>query len=247
MNGIPVFCQRPGGRAGGLDLYVCERPLQADDLDFSLPRNLGPLVNTGGDETTPFFDIEHQTLFFSSNGLVSLGGFDVFKSTLSGGSWAPPENLGLPFNSAADDQWFVPRRDGEGGFLSSNRSLGMEKPGTFDDDIFEISPALTPRFLSGEIIDEHSGALVSNCLVSLLEQSPDGEISLVQAQPSPDGRFRFRLLPGSSYAVEASKEGFRTARVTLGTPNQTPEGYSVSLLLHRQNPEPSSPVIKKEK
>ena len=228
---------RPGG-AGGLDLYVCERPLAADDLDFSLPRNLGPLVNSGGDDTTPWFDTSSNTLFFSSNGQVSLGGFDVYRTSRNGQDWSAPENLGLPFNSPADDRWFVPNTENGGGFLSSNRANGLEN-NPFDDDIFEIVPAFTRLFLVGEVTDEQQGQLLTGCLIALYELSPDGEVRLAQIQASADGRFRFRLSPGSSYAVEATKNGFQAARATLGLLNQTPEGYAVGLLMRRNPPSPS--------
>lgn len=228
---------RPGG-AGGLDLYVCERPLDADDLDFSLPRNLGPLVNSGGDDTTPWFDANSNTLFFSSNGQISLGGFDVYRTSRSGQDWSAPENLGLPFNSPADERWFVPNPENGGGFLSSNRGSNADSK-TFDDNIVEIVPAFTRLFLTGEVTDDQRGQLLPGCLIALYELSPDGEVSLAQIQASTDGKFRFRLTPGSSYAVEATKNGFQAARATLGQLNQTPDGYTVSLLMRRYTP-PSS-------
>lgn len=236
---------RPGGY-GGLDLYVCERPLAADDFDFSLPRNLGALVNTAGDETTPFFDSAAQTLFFSSNGWLSMGGYDVFRSRRDAQTWGPTENMGLPWNSPADDLWYVPGPEGHQGYLSSNRRTSADQS-TLYDRIFEIAPEQTRLFLSGEVIDE-SGTLLPGCLIGLYEQSPDGEIQLVQLQSAADGRFRFRLLPGSTYAVEASREGYRTARATLGQPNRTPGGYALTLLLRRlDTPAPPAQVPAEDK
>ncbi len=128
---------RPGGM-GGMDLYVCKRPLLADDLDFSFPLNLGPKVNTGADETTPFYDVFSQTLWFSSLGHPSIGGLDVHHATGQGNDWTSPENAGTPINSPADDMYFALKRDGSGAFLSSNRIVPKEKTNTADDDLFEI-------------------------------------------------------------------------------------------------------------
>lgn len=230
------FASDRSGGSGGLDLYVCERPLGADDLDFSLPRNLGPSVNSGGEETTPFFDTVTQTLYFSSNGKMSLGGFDVFKSVRNGNQWTPAENLGLPYNSPADELYFTLKKSGNGAFVSSNRVFGEEKTGTHDDDIFEFLPTESPLFLSGEVTDDATGALLTECLVSLFEQHTEEDPRLVQVQPSADGRFAFRLSPGGQYVVEATKMGYVGARVTLGAPNRTPEGYVVDLLLRRDTP-----------
>lgn len=230
------FASDRSGGSGGLDLYVCERPLGADDLDFSLPRNLGPLVNSGGEETTPFFDTTTQTLYYSSNGKMSIGGFDVFKSVRNGNQWTPAENLGLPYNSPADELYFTPKKSGNGAFVSSNRAFGEEKPGTRDDDIFEFMPAQSPLLLSGEVADDATGAPLADCLVSLYEQKTEDDPVLVQVQPSADGRFTFRLSAAAQYVVEASKEGYGSARATLGAPNRTAEGYVVDLLLRRETP-----------
>lgn len=128
---------RPGGQ-GGLDLYVSERPIGAEELDFSFPQNLGVSINTGGDEVTPFYLPSTETLWFSSVGHISMGGMDVFVSTGRGGDWTKPRNPGRLINSPADDYFFVLKKDGSGYFLSSNRSGGADKIQTTDDDIFEM-------------------------------------------------------------------------------------------------------------
>lgn len=129
---------RKGG-FGGLDLYVCERPLDSEMLDFSFPQNLGRAINTGADEVTPFYQADTRTLWFSSLGHPSMGGLDVFKSEHVDGNWSSPQNIGVPFNSPSDDYFFVIKKSGEGAFISSNRRRGDTKSSTTDDDIFEIT------------------------------------------------------------------------------------------------------------
>ncbi|MBC7775654.1 MAG: hypothetical protein H7246_09465, partial [Phycisphaerae bacterium] len=127
------------GGFGGLDLYVCERPLDSEELDFSFPQNLGRTVNTGADEVTPFYQADAKTLWFSSLGHPSLGGLDIFKTEKEGSIWSKPQNAGSPINSPVDDYFFVLKKSGEGAYFSSNRRVGEAKTTTTDDDIFEVS------------------------------------------------------------------------------------------------------------
>ncbi len=133
-----VFSSDRVGGFGGLDLYICERPLEADDLDFSFPQNLGRTVNTGADEVTPFYQADIKTLWFSSFGHPSIGGMDIFKTELEGTGWTRPQNAGMPYNSPADDCFFVLKRGTEGAFFSSNRRSGETKMTTTDDDLFDV-------------------------------------------------------------------------------------------------------------
>ena len=126
------------GGFGGLDVYVAQRQLEPEDLDFSFPQNLGRTVNTGADEVTPFFDADSKILWFSSLGHPSMGGMDIFKSEKEGSIWSKPQNAGFPINSPADDYFFVLKKRGDGAFLSSNRRVGEAKTITTDDDIFEL-------------------------------------------------------------------------------------------------------------
>ena len=108
---------RPGGY-GGKDLYVVERRANGT---YGSPRNLGPEVNTFGDEMFPFVS-QDNVLFFSSDGHIGFGGLDLFKAEYKDGIWTNIENLMPPFNSQKDDFGYVidpnnPRY----GFISSNR------------------------------------------------------------------------------------------------------------------------------
>ena len=121
---------RPGG-FGGRDLY---RSVKLPDNSWSEPINLGPMVNTPYDEDSPFLAIDNKTLYFSSNGPLSMGEFDIFVSRKDeDGNWSSPINLGYPLNTTADDIYYTTTIDGLRGFLSSDR-----KNGYGEKDIYEI-------------------------------------------------------------------------------------------------------------
>lgn len=203
------FASDREGGFGGLDLYVCERPLDSDDLDFSFPQNLGNTVNTAGDEVTPFFNPVSQTLWFSSNSQVSLGGLDIFKSVRYGGKWSKPENAGMPVNSPADDFFFILKKGG-GGFLVSNRSFGS-KTSTRDEDIFEFFPKEPPVALTGSVLERNSNQPLPDCMVTLYELDANAQPRLLEVRPSSNGAFRFSILPQNRYQVVVTKEGYKTA------------------------------------
>ena len=98
---------RPGGQ-GGLDIYISERV--AGD-EWGPPRNLGPKVNSFYSEETPFITTDNKSLFFSSQGHTTMGGYDIFYSDrLPDASWSVPANIGYPVNTTDDDLFFVPRK-----------------------------------------------------------------------------------------------------------------------------------------
>ncbi|MEZ5041444.1 MAG: tetratricopeptide repeat protein [Saprospiraceae bacterium] len=114
---------RPGGY-GGRDLYKSS----LKNGRWSSPVNLGPDINTAYDETTPFLARDGHTLFFSTNDSKrSIGGLDVLKSFYveETGRWTTPSNLGMPINSAADDDYFKISGDGFTAFFASSRKDGF--------------------------------------------------------------------------------------------------------------------------
>lgn len=118
----------PGG-FGNFDLYVS----YLEDGRWSPPVNLGPEVNTDGDEVFPFIHSD-GTLYFASNGLIGLGGYDVYMSKENFGTWTAPTNLGYPINSISDDFGMVMNKTKTHGYFASNRDGGQG-----GDDIYAFS------------------------------------------------------------------------------------------------------------
>lgn len=121
---------RPGGY-GGRDIY---RIVKLPNGEWSSAQNMGPSINTPYDEDSPFIAINNKTLYYSSNGETSMGGFDVFVSFRDDENvWSTPANMGYPINSTGDDIFYTTTVDGLRGYLSSFR-----KDGYGEKDIYEI-------------------------------------------------------------------------------------------------------------
>lgn len=115
------FSSDRNGGYGGLDLYVSYKK---EDGSWSEALNLGPEVNTPYDEDAPFVDTATNTLYFSSRGHNTMGGYDIFRSSISNATWSKARNLGYPVNSATDDLYFTLSADRNTAYISSDRPGG---------------------------------------------------------------------------------------------------------------------------
>jgi Tol biopolymer transport system component len=105
---------RPGG-VGGKDLWLSK--LNEQNL-WSIPVNLGTTINTVGDEMSPFIHFDGKTLYFSSDGRVGMGGFDLFMTTMKDDStWTEPINLGYPINTYNDEMGLIIESNGKKSLL----------------------------------------------------------------------------------------------------------------------------------
>jgi tetratricopeptide (TPR) repeat protein len=139
---------RPGGY-GGRDLYVSRK---TPDGSWGKPSNLGPIINTKYDEDAPFLHPDGRTLYFSSKGHNTMGGFDIFKSImLEDAMWTLPQNIGYPINTVDDDIYFVLSTDGQRGYFSSDRNGGF---GGKDIYVANMSEAIIPlKIIKGHVLD----------------------------------------------------------------------------------------------
>jgi len=122
-----LFSSQRAGGYGGFDIYIAKRI----DGKWQTPVNLGPSVNGPYDEVSPFLAKSGAKLYFSSNRLESMGGFDIFSLAYSmeGNTWNEPKNLGLPINSGRDELSFSLSADGTLGMFTTNRP---ESKGGYD-------------------------------------------------------------------------------------------------------------------
>lgn len=136
-NTLYFASNRPGG-LGGIDLYVSHKNALGE---WCKPENLGPEINTSGDEKTPFIHPDNENFYFSSNGHSGFGGYDIFHSRKNEqGTWNEPQNLGSPINGEGDDAGFFVSSNGHTGyfFSSDSEKIGTLGAGGFDVFQFEM-------------------------------------------------------------------------------------------------------------
>ncbi len=195
---------RKGG-FGGRDLYRIRR---LPNGEWSLPLNLGPNINTPYDEDAPFLHSDGTTLFFSSNGHNTMGGFDIFKASLLDADqnvWGKPENLGYPLNTVNDDIFFNLSEDGRTGYFSSERAGGLG-----GQDIYQVVfPASQIEYLlvRGVVSDAKEAPLKAR--ITLSQNGLDDVYGIYNTNANT-GRYIMAVQPGKTYHISASAEGFAT-------------------------------------
>ena len=202
---------RPGGY-GGTDIYKSVKGL---DGRWSAPENLGPKINSEGNEMFPFYDAKGGYLFFSSNGWPGLGGLDVFVTKIKrDGGYTKPQNLGAPINSNRDDFGFVFKQDGSG-FVSSNRAGGKG-----DDDIysFKNGPKFQDKikecYLTGTITDKQTQEPLPYARVILTDKAGN---KLKETETKLDGKYDFGIDCGNVYNVLVLRQPYNETKANIDT------------------------------
>lgn len=207
---VLYFSSNRNGGLGGMDIWYTTRELSSNANDFTLPINAGSRINTIGDEITPYYDKVDGKLYFSSNGQVSMGGYDIFSAKGARSMWESAENVGTPLNSPADDFFYIKTASGKGGFLVSNRTFGMEKISTTNEDIFafEFQSPVIQYVAKGEVYSKESREMLDDVEVALYEISNSGQRRFISKIVSSNGHYDFAVEPSRRYYLEALKDGF---------------------------------------
>ena len=190
----------PGG-IGGYDIW---KVTSNDEGKWGTIENMGPEINTPGNELYPYSHAD-GTLYFSSDGHLGLGGLDIFKAKNENGKWVV-ENMRSPINSYADDYGIIFQPNEERGFFSSGRDK---------KDIDLYSFVLPPiRFnIAGKIIDDRSEKPLAEAVIKCI--SSDGITT--DTKSGPDGTFKFALKPNTDYVFIAFREGFLNNKARQST------------------------------
>ena len=206
---------RPGGR-GGLDIYRATQ-IEAGNLTaFGDAVLLGSAINTAGDEITPVFDRTEQVLYFASNGHPGYGGFDLFSAQRTGGNYNRSINLGAPINSPADDRGLTLAGVSGQAYLYSNRAALPDKPGTTDDDIFQVGLGADGPVLRASVYNATTRALIPGVEITLL-RIEGGNETQIAFEVFADGNYLLPLQNGMSYKVILRRPGYQAANYQVRT------------------------------
>lgn len=228
---------REGG-LGGQDIWMSRWDASAQA--WGPAQNLGPTVNTYEDEDGVFVHPDGTSLYFSSKGHTSMGGFDVFRSTFVDGRWSKPANMGWPVNSPDDDLFFVLTANGTTGYFSSIRADGFG-----EDDIYRVdllpdgrgeetasmgggasfaAPEKTAAVIKGRITDPEraSGMFATIDLIDLTTARSVATFS----SDATSGTFIAELPGSGSYAMHVRAGGYllRSQRIDLSAGGTMSDG-----------------------
>ncbi len=206
MDGNTIFfsSDRMGG-FGGKDLYkVTKLPTG----EWGTVINLGPGINTEYDEESPYIHPNGKTLYFSSEGHKSMGGFDIFAGQLdSSGIWNNVTNIGYPINTPFDDLFFSPTIDEQRVYYASKRNDGFG-----GSDIYLIEfPDDNPNSLTlvGGFLFTPEGDPAQDAKITIIDKK-DGKIEGIYRPSSTTGKYIFIIPADTEYKMEVNTNGYKS-------------------------------------
>ena len=197
------FSSNQGGSYGGKDIFVSHK---SNNGKWGRPQNLGPVINTSGDESCSFMYADNQTLYFNSNGHPGYGKTDLFFSKkINDSTWSKPENLGYPINTIDDEGSLIVAADGKTGYYASE---GIDSKGGLDLYSFELREDMRPPktlWVKGKVFDANT----KNGLPSSVELTDINTRQLLsKVQTDEEGNYLTTLPVGKEYVFNVNRKGY---------------------------------------
>jgi outer membrane protein OmpA-like peptidoglycan-associated protein len=194
-------------REGGLGQTDLWQTKIMEDGTLTKPVNMGDVINTPGSEMAPFIHPDGNTLYFSSDGHIGMGGKDLFISRkINDTTWSKPQNLGYPINTWSDEMTLIVGPEGKLAYFSSDK-LGGE--GRYDIYAFNLYKEAQPEsvtYLKGKVFDEETGDPLQADFV--LTEINTGKERISSFSDASTGEFLVTLPGGCDYVLTANKEGY---------------------------------------
>jgi outer membrane protein OmpA-like peptidoglycan-associated protein len=186
---------------GGTDIYYSKK----NGNKWSPPINMGPVINSEGNEMFPFLQND-SLLNFASDGKGGLGGLDVFEAKCINGTWSAPFNLGSPVNSSQDDFSFIADSSGLNGYFSSGRLGGSDK-------LFAFTKNPPKLVIKVKVTDEKTHIPIANALVTVKK---DGKV-LIASKSDEEGSVRLMVDPDHDYDFTCDDRNYYLRKSAIST------------------------------
>jgi len=218
-SGFMEFCLAADGKTmllslqrddsyGTRDLYAC---FLKDDGSWTVPLNLGPELNTAGDESTPFLAADGKTLYFATDGYSGYGSLDIFFSRRLDDTWqhwSEPQNLGPDLNTPDWDAYLTIPASGDYAYFVSNKGA-VGNRGALDIFRAKLPPSLKPLpvvLVNGTVIDSKTGKPVEATIH--YEILPGGKEAGIAHSNPQNGEYKISLPAGELYGFRAEANGY---------------------------------------
>ncbi|MCU0416648.1 MAG: hypothetical protein MUE33_05625 [Cytophagaceae bacterium] len=213
-NTIIFSSDKPGGK-GGLDLYFSKKQ---SDGKWSLPESLGDIINTPFNEDSPYMHPDGKTLYFSSTGHTSMGGYDLFYSTYNDSlqRWNTPINMGVPINSAHDELHFSFTADGKRMYFAARKSDGYG-----DKDIYKATlikeVSSNVLVVVGQIKDSIQLTPIG-ATIKVIDKQTNKIVGIYNSNQTT-GKYIMVFPEGSQYLIQIESDKYKICDETVDTRN----------------------------
>ncbi|MCX6182379.1 MAG: OmpA family protein [Bacteroidetes bacterium] len=228
------FASTRAGGQGESDLWV----IHITDQGFTNPENLGPKINSSGQEDGVFIHPDNQTLYFASNGLTGMGGRDLFMcKRKADGTWGDPVNLGYPLNTSDDERTLFIDAKGDLAYFASDREGGV---GDLDIYCFKLPESAKPTpvtYMKGIVYDEKTKKPLGAAFE--LIDLETGKQVVESFSDAKDGSFLVCLPVGKNYALKVSCEGgylFYSENFELTNPKKGEDAFRKDVPMKKIGP-----------
>ncbi len=200
-NSIYFASNRPEGY-GGIDIYVAYKNEKGY---WEEAINLGPSINTKGDDQTPFIHADNQSLYFSSNGRLGFGGSDIYVSRKKiDGSWTTPVNLGYPINTYDNEGSIAVASNGAKAYIASDRSDSRGELDIYKITLAENTRAYKTWYIKGQILDSKTKKTLA---AELQIVDPASGYPMMEMQIDSMGQFLLALPYFDSLGLKINSAG----------------------------------------
>ena len=207
---------RPGGY-GGFDIYFS---IKDSNGNWGKPENMGPRINSQYNEDAPFIHPDQKTLYFTSDGMGSMGGSDIFKTIKINEQWSKPYNMGYPVNTTANDNYFTLTADGRKAYFSSDRLGGMGAQDIYTIDMPEGEANIALTMLKGRILNGETMKAIPT-KIFLIDNETNKKLDFVYDPDPKTGDYLIILPPAKNYDMIIESEDFLPYTLNINIPDQT--------------------------